>query len=358
MKRTFLLLTLLCSLSLFATAQTKFVDAVKLGIHGHAQKTEKSPYYRFDHTPYKFGKAVIEHALKPSGLYVTFKTNSSSVSAKWKVVPINTRDNMSFIMQHGLDLYMKVNGEWRYVMSPRIPCDLTPSSYNKRIVKNLGNEEKEFLLYLPIWCELTELEIGVDDGATIEGTPTPFRHKVIAYGSSITHGAAASRAGLTYTAQMSRNLGIDFINFGFAGQCKMQQEFIDVLKTCEADAFLFDTFSNPTIKEVKSRLRNFVAEMVKAHPGKPLIFMQTAAPCEDNIDPKKRAYRRLHHETASGIMKELLKQYKDVYFLAVPDVLGTDATIDNSHPTDLGFDRFVKAYQPKIAKILKKYGIK
>jgi hypothetical protein len=44
--------------------------------------------------------------------------------------------------------------------------------------------------------------------------------------------------------------------------------------------------------------------------------------------------------------------------LAVPDVLGTDSTIDNSHPTDLGFDRFIKAYQPKIAKILKKYGIK
>ena len=52
------------------------------------------------------------------------------------------------------------------------------------------------------------------------------------------------------------------------------------------------------------------------------------------------------------------KKHKDVYFLAVPNVLGTDGTVDNSHPTDLGFHRFLKAYQPKIAKILKKYGIK
>jgi hypothetical protein len=98
--------------------------------------------------------------------------------------------------------------------------------------------------------------------------------------------------------------------------------------------------------------------MVKAHPGKPLIFMQTAAPCEDNIDPKKRAYRKLHHETASGIMKELLKEYKDVYFLTAADVAGKDGTVDNLHPNDLGFSRLIAVYQPKIAKILKRYGIK
>ena len=356
MKRFFTLLIVCVALSITANAQLKFVDATELGILGYTKQTDKSPYYRFDHTPYAFNNSIIEHARKCSGLYVSFKSNSSSISAIWDIIPLHTRDNLSMIMQHGLDLYMKVDGKWTYVMSPRIPCKLEPATYKSVIVKNLPKEEKEFLLYLPIWCEMTSLKIGVDKGATIEGAPAPFKHKVIVFGSSITHGAAASRAGLTYTAQMSRNLGIDFVNFGFAGQCRMQAEFLEFLKSCEADAFLFDAFSNPSLKEINARLEGFIAEMVKAHPGKPLIFLQT--PISKTVDPKKCSHRIMRINLVAEKMTKLSKQYKDVYFLDVPNVLGEDSTIDSTHPNDLGFHRFVEAYQPKIAKILKKYGIK
>lgn len=297
-------------------------------------------------------------AEEATGLYVTFKTNSSNISASWSIVPHRMRDNMPIIMQRGLDLYTKIDGEWRYVQASRIPCDPAITSYNKLLAKRLPKEEKEFMLYLPGWSEVKSLQIGIDEDATIEGTPSPFRHKVIVYGSSITHGAAASRAGLTYTAIMSRNLGIDFVNFGFAGLCMMQTEFLEILKSCEADAFLFDTFSNPSAKVIEARLPKFVEGLVKAHPGKPLIFMQSAIPLETCVDPGKQAKRKLRFDTAARIMKVLQKQYKDVYFLDVPNVTGKDGSVDNTHPNDLGFHRFVKAYQPKIAKILKKYGIK
>jgi hypothetical protein len=202
------------------------------------------------------------------------------------------------------------------------------------------------------------LTIGVDDWAEIKGIPSPFRHKVVVHGSSITHGASASRPAMNYPALLSRNLGIDFVNFGFSGQCKMQPQFLAFLKTCEANAFVFDAFSNPSEKQIKERLEGFVKGMVEAHPGKPLIFIQSPIDQDSRFNTKKYAARMSLTKTAAEMMKELSKQYKDVYFLAVPDVLGTDSTIDNSHPTDLGFDRFIKAYQPKIAKILKKYGIK
>ena len=58
------------------------------------------------------------------------------------------------------------------------------------------------------------------------------------------------------------------------------------------------------------------------------------------------------------MMKELAKKHKDVYYLEVENVTGENGLIDGSHPTDLGFHRFVEAYQPKISKILKKYGNK
>lgn len=359
MKRILLIILAFVAMTLTANAQLKFVDATELGIHGHTKKTDKSPYYRFDHTPYEgFSKGIIRYSKSPSGLYIVFKTNSSQISATWENVPHRMGDNMSGISQHGLDLYIKADGKWKFASVGRVSTLPQKNKRTKSLIKNLADGEKECLLYLPGWCQLTKLEIGVDDWATIEGLPTPFRHKVIVHGSSITHGASASRPAMNYPALMSRNLGIDFINFGFSGQCKMQPQFLEFLKTCEADAFVFDTFSNPTEQQIKERLNNFVVELVKAHPGKPLIFIQSPIDQDSKFDTKRYAQRMSLTHTAAKMMKALTKQYKDVYFLAVPDVLGTDGTIDNLHPTDLGFDRFVKAYQPKIAKILKKYGIK
>lgn len=356
MKRIILVLTLLgCVVS--ASAK-KWVDARDLAIHGYTQKSEKYPYYRFDFSKYNLTKTVKMLAEAPAGLYVAFKTNSSNIYAAWDIAPHRLRDNMPMIMQRGLDLYIKHDGEWRYVQATRPSVDASLTSYEKRIAKYLPEGENEYILYLPGWCEIKSLKIGIDDNATISGMPSPFRHKVIVYGSSITHGAAASRAGMTYPARMSRNLGIEFTNFGFSGYCMMQPEFLDFLKSCETDAFLFDTFSNPSAEVIAERLPNFVEELVKAHPGKPLIFMQSAIPVNDCIDAGRRAKRIKRIDTARDLMQEIVKKYKDVYFLEILDVTGKDGSVDNTHPSDLGFDRFIKGYQPKIAKILRKYGIK
>ena len=361
MKRFLTLLIACAAVSISAMAQgVKFVDATELGIHGYTKKTDKSPYYRYDYTLYEEGlhKSAVSHSKKCPGLYVVFKTNSSKISATWENVAARMGDNTTGISQQGLDLYIKADGKWKYAAVGRVSTLPQNNKRTKTLIKNLPEGDKECLLYLPLWCELVSLQIGVDEGATIEGLPSPFRHKVVIHGSSITHGASASRSGMTYPARMSRNLGIDFINFGFSGQCKMQPQFLEFLKTCEADAFIFDAFSNPSEKQIKERLEGFVKGMVEAHPGKPLIFIQSPIDQDSRFNTKKYAARMSLTKTAAEMMKELRKQYKDVYFLAEPDVLGTDATIDNSHPTDLGFDRFIKAYQPKIAKILKKYGIK
>lgn len=353
------IVTILVALMTIATASAeRWVEATELGIHGQTIKNSKYPYCRFDYTDYTSYKDVMAHAKKSTGLYLVFKTNSSKISASWSNKPSRMGDNMTGIVQKGLDLYIKDAKGWHFAGVGRVSTLPEKSSRERVLIKNLPEGEKECLLYLPIWAEVYHLRIGVDDEATIEGLPTPFRHKVVVHGSSITHGASASRSGLTYPALLSRNLGIDFVNFGWSGVCRMQPEFIDILKKCEANAFLFDAFSNPTEQQIKDRVAHFVAEMVKAHPGKPLIFLQSPIDLESYFDTARYARRVSHVNTASKLMKALAKQYKDVYFLEVPNVLGENGTTDNSHPTDLGFHRFVTTYQPMIAKILRKYGIK
>ncbi|MBQ7341855.1 MAG: SGNH/GDSL hydrolase family protein [Alistipes sp.] len=365
MKHLLLTFALLFAVSTSALAQEKqplkFVDATTLNICGHTLRTDKSPYFRFDPEPYGFKeKNIVRYARYSTGLYVMFKTNSSQVVATWENVPRRPGDNMTAITQLGLDLYIKHNGNWVFCQSGRVSTDPTKNKRTKTIVKNLAPGEKEFMLYLPLWCELKSLEIGVDADAVIEPIESPYKYKVINYGTSITHGASASRPGLTWSARMSRNLGIDFINTGFSGQGKMQREVVPLLAQCEADAFLCYCFGNPTAQQISERVDYFVDELVKAHPGKPIIFIRPLHNELDYFDMVQR--ERLAHKLSviNRKIAEIRKRHKDVYYLDEPFPHGDDfeGSVDKSHLNDLGFDRVIKTYQPQIAKILKKYGIK
>ena len=366
MKRFLLVIALLVTVATTASAEEKksnlkFVDATTLNICGHTMRTDKSPYFRFDCEPYNFKESKIRrYSRYSSGMYVMFRTNSSQVSATWENVSRWIGDNMTPIFQLGLDLYIKDGDRWVFCGVGRVSVNPEKNCRTKSLIKNLPEGDKEFMLYLPYWCELTRLEIGVDKDATIEAIPSPFRHKVVVYGSSITHGASASRPGMAYPARMSRNLGIDFVNFGFSGNCKMQPEFTKFLVKVEADAFVCDAFANPTAQEVAERVEPFIDAMVAAHPGKPIIMLRPFHHESEYYNKVKYDKYVAKLRVVREKMALLEKKYDNVYYLDIPFATGGDceSTIDGSHPNDLGFDRIIRSYQPKIAKILKKYGIK
>ena len=82
MKKTLLLLVLLCSLSLSAMAQTKWVDATTLNICGHTLRNAENPYSRFDSKPFGYtNKIMIRYATYSTGMYVMFSPFSSTILA-------------------------------------------------------------------------------------------------------------------------------------------------------------------------------------------------------------------------------------------------------------------------------------
>lgn len=66
----------------------------------------------------------------------------------------------------------------------------------------MDNTEKECLLYLPLFSEIKSLRIGIKESANISAIDYPFKKKILIYGSSIVHGAEASRAGTTYVSKI------------------------------------------------------------------------------------------------------------------------------------------------------------
>ena len=362
MKRLLSAIVLVCALFGSATAQgLEWIDGTSLNICGHTIRNAENPYSRLDAKPYGFeNNAIIRYSRYPSGVYVMFKTNSSQVAVDWTLASPKLRDNMTPIVQLGVDLYVKQNGEWRFCNTGRVSTKPNVTNYKKTLVRNMDNSEKEFMLYLPLWNEVTELKIGIDSDAKISATPSPYKHRVVVYGTSTLHAASPSRPGMAPLARLSRMLGVDFINFSYSGQGKMEPESAAVLADCKADAIICYCFGNTTPTEIEERVDNFVAQVVKAHPDKAIIFMPPFLYNPHNLDLVKREYSAKKRETIARKMAVLTKKYKNVYYIDIKEACGTDneASIDNSHPNDLGFDRILQSYSPEIAKILKKYGIK
>ena len=242
----------------------------------------------------------------------------------------------------------------------RVSTNPKATTYKKSLVKNMDDSEKEFMLYLPLWSEITNLKIGIDEGATIAATPSPYKHRVVAYGTSTLHAASPSRPGMAPLARLSRQLGIDFVNFSYSGQGKMEPESAAVLADCQTDAIICYCFGNTTPDQIAERVDGFAASIVKAHPDKAIIFLPPFLNGKYHLDQVKRDRAIKKRLVLDQKMAVLTKRYKNLYYIDIPDACGSDceASIDNSHPNDLGFDRILQNYGPKIAKILKKHGIK
>lgn len=345
-------------LSLHTAAARKYVDASTLTLIGRTCPMEGNPYYRVDTTRYHFDNAAIRrYCGYPAGVAVLFTTDSRSIEARWTTTPRSYGWNMTPVMQRGMDLYIRRDGIWTMAGAARPGLE---DQHSGTIVEHMDRQPRECMLYLPTWSELLTLEIGVDDDATVTPLASPYKHRVIVFGSSITHGASASRPGMAYPARMSRMTGIEFVNLGYSGNCKLQPEFARLLAETDADAFLFDAFSNPSPELIRERLEAFVAALVEAHPDKPLIFMQTHWHAAGNFNNEAAQFHRERIATADRMMRRLAKQYDNVYFLDGEWYYGKDSegTIDCDHGSDLGFDRMIRERLPHIRKILRKYGIR
>lgn len=331
---------------------TYYTPAQDLMLVGKAT-TEGEYFHRVDTAKYRNMPPKVKKLFTNSaGLAISFRTNSPVIRAKWTVPDNPQLPNLTRVAQKGLDLYIKRDGKWQFA-GVGIPGGVTTE---RTLVENAGTEEKECLLYLPLYDELKELEIGVSSGSFIRRGHAPFEGKIVVYGSSILQGASASRPGLAYPALLSRSSGYNFINMGLSGNGKMEKEVAEMLADIDADAFILDCIPNPSPQQITDRTVDFVMTLRQKHPDTPIIVIQSLIRETGNFNLKAREEVKAQNEAIVAQIEVLRKQHvKNLYFIKEDCFLGTDheGTIDGTHPNDLGFDRMLKKYKPAIGKILK-----
>ncbi len=222
-------------------------------------------------------------------------------------------------------------------------------------VEGLDKGKRTYLAYLPLYNSVASLSIGVPSGSWFETIAPRPEKPVVFYGTSITHGACASRPGMTHPAILGRRLNLPVINLGFSGNGRMEPEVGVLLAEIDASVYVIDCLPNMDQKEVAENAGTLVRSLREARPETPIILVEDRTYGNAWIQISKR----LRHE---GSRSMLLKNFdelvsagvKNLYYLEGKTLLGDDdeGTTDGSHPNDLGFMRQADAFEPILKRAL------
>lgn len=353
MKRLIVLLVAVVPLCL-AAQDRKYIDASELTVVGKLFEDTPNPYHRIDPAIYSgFDPVEAQQILMSAGVAVAFKTDSRCITVCPEYVEVYDAWTSGSLSAKGFDLYAKENGDWVWA-----GCAVIQDGTKERVtLKAKEKEMTEYLLYFPLFSQMKSVLIGIDKDAVMEKISNPFRGRIGVYGSSFTHGTSTSHPAMAYPAQLSRLTGYQFLNMGMAGHCLMQDYMLAPLCAADVDAYLFDTFSNPTAELIEERLFGFIEAIQLAKPGIPLIFQKTIRLGWLRYDKERQDNERRKQETVDRLMKQACSKYKDVYYIGntTAEDGRMETTVDGIHPNDYGYMLWAESVKNELVRILDRY---
>ncbi len=339
--------------------QTRWYDIAYLNVEGQGWTKTESFY---DRLPAKAKGVVRDPVWKlgqnSAGMCVRFLSDATGIKARWTLRSEKLAlPHMPATGVSGLDLYVKTdNGRWRWLAVGQ-PTKFPVNSV--QLAKDLPGGKREYLLYLPLYNGVESVELGIPKDTTIAkaGPWGPGARKpMVFYGTSITQGGCASRPGMVHTAILGRQLHYPVINLGFSGNGKMEPEMANLLAELDPALYLLDCLPNMTAAEVTERVEPFVRTIRKAHPKTPVVLVEDRSYTDSFLVQIKRQ-RNLESRAALRAAYERLvaADFEDLHYVPGEQLLGDDgeATVDSSHPTDLGFMRQATAFQAVLEGILR-----
>lgn len=277
-----------------------------------------------------------------TGVRVRFVTDSPFVAIRARFNGTYFPAIMAPSAIYGFDLYKRNEDTGESFVGAFPPPDGAGNFGYEGLIDTEG--ENCYTVNLPLFSAVTELYIGVKEGSVLKEAPDYNRlgKPVVFYGSSITHGAAASRPGNTYCAMISQKLGLDHINLGFSGNAKGEREIAEYISRLKMCAFVLDYHHNAyDLKQLYDTHYNFYKTVRLKNPFIPIIMV--TAPTVNPQDPWISGGVRIIQETYRRA-KEEGDRY--VYFVdgchLYDGEFKESCTVDGCHPNDLGFARMAK----------------
>lgn len=332
-------------------------DGLELGIEGRGWSDVEGVY---DRLPAR-AKGVVPEAVwnfghQAAGLSFRFMTDSDDIFARWRrVEPVDDREKeQSALRVGGMDCYGKAeDGKWYFLGTAR-PYDW-PVAMVKVNVDKIDGKFREYRMNLPLGAAIDEVFVGVHEGARFERCELETRKPIVMYGSSIVHGACASRPGMTHGAIIERHVGVPAINLGFSGNARMEEAVVELIAEIDAALFVIDCLPNMGPGQVKANMVRLVEILRGRWEKTPILFIGDRMRGDGMFVPQRTPEQANRSRVQKKLFEELqAKGIKNLYHIEAQNFFGDDfdGTTDVSHPSDLGAMRMAEVLIPVIRDIL------
>ena len=309
---------------------------------------ENGKYRRF---PEQVAKTVNDrvHALhaNTAGGRIKFVTDSPYVAIHATMSGISKMPHFPLTGTAGFDLYVGKKGVYCGTFVP--PYNI--SDGYESVIHFSNSAERELTINFPLYSEVSELYIGLDKNATLKKA-TGYKHKkpIVYYGSSITQGGCASRPGNSYQNIIARALSTDYINLGFSGSARAEDEIAQYIKRLDMSVFVYDyDYNAPTLQHLKDTHQRMFLTIRKQNPQLPIVILSRPHYNLNDAAKERLAVIRKTYEDA------IAAGDKNVYLIDGPTLMQyakNEGTVDNCHPNDLGFYSMAKVLTKQLRNIL------
>lgn len=349
--------SLLAQTTSLSSEEVEWYDVKQIGVEGKGWRDTQRFY---DRLPSKALGVVREPVWNLSrhsaGMCMRFITNAPDIYVRYRLLSDRlAMPHMPATGVSGLDLYAQdARGidRWVGVVKP------DQQQMDTTIAKDLASGIRTYTLYLPLYNGVEALEVGVPKGSSFEGLSPRDERPMVFYGTSIMHGACASRPGMAFPAILGRRLKRPTLNLGFSGNGRMEPEVAELLAELDPCVYVIDCLPNMNENTVCERAVPLVKRIRSAHEHTPILLVEDRSFTNTSFFPK----RKVHHQKSRMALKKAYLELLDagvenLYYLGGDSLLGNDgeAATDGSHPNDLGMVRYAEAYEPVLRNILKQF---
>lgn len=336
---------------------TRWIDAMQLSVEGVGWKDSIENYTRL---PNQYKDTVTKNVWNLSrhsaGISIHFSVSGTTfIEAKWTLVENRYMAHMTPQAINGLDLYVRLGGKWQWAGIGK--PDNNGLNQHALLKKGFSSDKTyECLLYLPLYTGISDLLLGFSPQATVGHVERKGKKPLVFYGTSILHGCSASRAGMPFSSMLGRHFDRPVINLGFSGNGLMEAHFAKILAEIDASVYIIDCLPNMSRfsqDEVYKRTLTLVRELHTIKPQTPIILVEDRSYTHPNLTGE------IIHNTRRVALKaayqKLKKEIRKIDYVEGELLLGSDneATVDGSHPSDLGMYRYFSVLKAPISKALR-----
>lgn len=284
---------------------------------------------------------VYNLARESSGVQAHFMSDSSIIIASVVCGKAHGMTNASPLGQLGVDLYVYDETLNQYVLCGIGRPQLHLTKYETILAEFDDRTMRKFILNLPLLTPTQSVTLTFEDGQVLPVHED--KKRIMMYGTSILHGACASRPGMSYANILSRRLNVEILNYGFNGSAYNEKEIAEILAKREVDLFIIDSEANSGEGYMIDRLDTFIDTFRQFKPHTPIVVTNRIPFIKDYYSNTQKA-NKLKHE---AFLKDFAQRRKDIVYVDVYNQLkhDLDMTSDGVHPSDYGMVKLADIFE-------------